>query len=281
MKKTCHISFLILLVFAAGVFVTYAQKRVSFKISAYHCSENSPAEDFLIAHAGGAIDEKLYSNSKEAIEKSISKGVKFIEIDLQESSDGFLVGAHDWKKFNEQTGYGGLGDQVPTLSEFKKRKIYGRYTPIDEDFIRKIMNEHQNLVLVTDKINNFDKIVKAFDFQNRIIVEVFSFEDYRAAKKYGIKNPALCVEQGSFVFAESYIKQIFKEGVNMVTLGEDTYLANKELLLKLRRKGLTVLLYGSPFHQIVNNAKEIKEGAGKFFDFVYTDFCAPDMVCKP
>ncbi len=248
--------------------------------SKFHRLPEVLPEDFLIAHAGGAIDGKLYSNSKEAVENSILKGVKFIEIDLQESSDGFLVGVHDWKTFNEQTGHSRLGDQVPTLSEFKKRKIYGRYTPIDEDSIRKVMNEHQNLVLVTDKINKFDKIVKAFGFQDRIIVEVFSFEDYRAAKEYGVKNPALCVEQGSFVFSESYIKRIFNEGVNMVTLGEDTYLANKELLKELRQKGLTVLLYGSPLHQIVNNAKEIKEGAGKYFDFVYTDFCAPDMACK-
>jgi len=280
MKKYIIFCVSVLFVLAVFVFMKCTQK-VFFEVSPYHHLTDVLSRDFLIAHAGGGIDGYMYTNSQEAVEKSILKGIKFIEIDLQETSDGFFVGVHDWRMFHEITGYPELGDYVPTFEEFQSRKIYGYYTPIDETYLKKIMNAYPDLVLVTDKTNNFDKIVRTFDFLDRIVVEVFSFKDYYLARQKGIKNPALCVERGAFPFTDDYIKRLFDEGVNMVTLGEDTYLSNLDLLKRLHEKGLTILLYGAPFHRIVNNNDEIKAGEGAYFDYVYTDFCLPDLKCKP
>lgn len=53
----------------------------------------------LIAHAGGGIDGVKYTNSKEALLQSIDTGYRLIEIDLLVSSDGEILGAHDWERY--------------------------------------------------------------------------------------------------------------------------------------------------------------------------------------
>ena len=59
----------------------------------------------FIAHAGGGIDQYIYTNSKEAIYKSIKNGFKLIEIDLQETDDEIFIGVHDWHRFKKITNY--------------------------------------------------------------------------------------------------------------------------------------------------------------------------------
>lgn len=50
------------------------------------------AQDY-VAHGGGAIDGYTVTNSLEAVENALSKGVKYIELDLQQTSDGKLYNA--------------------------------------------------------------------------------------------------------------------------------------------------------------------------------------------
>ena len=40
--------------------------------------------DYLIAHAGGGIEGKVYTNSKEAVLNSLNNGYRFIELDFDE-----------------------------------------------------------------------------------------------------------------------------------------------------------------------------------------------------
>ena len=51
----------------------------------------------LIAHAGGAIDGHVYTNSKEAVLNSINNGSKYIELDFSLTSDSELVCVHRWE----------------------------------------------------------------------------------------------------------------------------------------------------------------------------------------
>ena len=72
------------------------------------------SEHHYIAHAGGAIDGIRYTNSKEAILNSISKGAKYIELDLSLTRDGKLVAVHDWHWFNELTNTDSLMYEIPS-----------------------------------------------------------------------------------------------------------------------------------------------------------------------
>lgn len=145
------------------------------------CSDNKGCDGkyVYIAHAGGAIDGFLYTNSREALENAAGLGYRYIEVDLQMTSDSVLVAAHSWGMFNEITGYGHYGDSVPSLDEFLFRRIYGRYTPITADEVRDFFIENDSLYLVTDKISNPKLLDTHFSvLKERMLVEAFCYEDY-------------------------------------------------------------------------------------------------------
>ena len=149
----------------------------------------------FIAHGGGAIDGRTYTDSLEAVVSSISRGYRMIELDLLVTTDGFLVAAHDWKSFRQRTGRSpeAITDQPLSLAEFRSKAIDGRYTPLDEVAIRRLFRKHRDLILVTDMIRDFPRLVRALPFQERVIVEVFSPQDVSSAKASGVVNPMLSI----------------------------------------------------------------------------------------
>lgn len=101
-----------------------------------------------IAHAGGMIDGYKYTNSLEAVENAINHGVRYIEMDLAMTSDGYLVCTHSWNDFNRQTGY--PDSHIPvSYKDFQQRKLYGYLTPMTPALIDSIWNRHPDLYLVT------------------------------------------------------------------------------------------------------------------------------------
>lgn len=136
-------------------------------------------DPILIAHAGGEIDGHTYTNSLEAVLLSIKNGYKFIELDLALTADSVLVAVHDWKEFNEITGFPLKKDTVPSYADFTKRMIYEKYTPLSAEMINGIFLNDTTLYLVTDKISNPQIIGQNFPhLKQRIVVEAFSYDDY-------------------------------------------------------------------------------------------------------
>ena len=118
----------------------------------------------FIAHSGGGIDHYIYTNSLEAVNLSISKGFKLIEIDLRETKDKYFVGVNTWQKYKKDNLFekNDINDEPLYLKEFKKIKIFNKYTPLTVNEINKIFTENNDLILVTDKTNNFKKIKSDF-----------------------------------------------------------------------------------------------------------------------
>ncbi len=144
------------------------------------CSHNHPA---YIAHAGGCIDGVFYTNSLEAIDHAISCGIKIVELDLVLTTDGDIVAAHDWPSFHAATGHKGDSCAICT-SEFRARKIHGRYTPVTAAMIDSVMVAHPDIYLMTDKISD-PGILQQLPHRKRIMVEAFTLHDYFALKKMG------------------------------------------------------------------------------------------------
>lgn len=169
----------------------------------------------FIAHGGGGIDGRTYTNSLEAVNLAIHRGYRMIELDLQVTTDGSVVAAHDWKSFRQRTGDRpeAVSDAPMSLAEFRTRKIDGRYTPITEETIRRLFRKHPELILVTDKIRDFPRLVKALPFQERVIVEVFSAHDVALAKADGVVNPMLSVGN-----PETSLDQVLRQPVRHVAI---------------------------------------------------------------
>ncbi|MBQ5895355.1 MAG: hypothetical protein IIW75_02155 [Bacteroidaceae bacterium] len=133
----------------------------------------------LIAHAGGAIDSCVYTNSREALELAIKNGYSFIEFDFQFTSDSVMVAAHSWSDFNHMTDSVHLGETAPCYNDFKSRRICGRYTPLSAREINDFFEFNDSLFLVTDKVSNPELLHHYFpNLKDRMVVEAFSYEDY-------------------------------------------------------------------------------------------------------
>ncbi len=155
----------------------------------FSCCKQEESKDFsplLIAHAGGAIDSCVYTNSREAMELAFEKGFRFIEFDLLFTSDSVLVAAHSWERFNSMTGYEDWGDSVPAYSDFLSRKICGRYTPLSAREINSFFEQNDSLYLVTDKVSDPEVLQEHFpSLKHRMVVEAFSFQHYCRLKSQG------------------------------------------------------------------------------------------------
>ena len=133
----------------------------------------------LIAHAGGAIDSCVYTNSREALELAAKNGYGFIEFDFQFTSDSVLVAAHSWSDFNEMTDSAHLGDTAPSYDDFSSRKIHGRYTPLSASDINDFFELNDGLFLVTDKVSDPDILQRYFpNLKKRMVVEAFTYQHY-------------------------------------------------------------------------------------------------------
>lgn len=99
----------------------------------------------LIYHAGGEIRGSSYTNSLEAVEKTLAEHPEkcFIEMDLRYTSDGTLVCVHSWEDAL-------MDAEEPTLEEFLSWRIQGRFTPLTAEDLMKIMKENPQMYLVTD-----------------------------------------------------------------------------------------------------------------------------------
>ena len=134
-----------------------------------------------IAHAGGQIQGRMYTNSREAVEHSVNLGLSQIEIDLILTSDKVLVGAHDWRSWASRTGF--KGSLPPSYKEFMNQKIDGLFTPIDANYLNLILEKNPKLLLVTDKIDRPTVVADQIGNVSQIYMELFTLKAIDEAQK--------------------------------------------------------------------------------------------------
>jgi glycerophosphoryl diester phosphodiesterase len=250
------ISFLLLCIFF------YINNDKSFEYDTKLLKLFDKNEYKFIAHAGGGIDELKYTNSLEALNLSIAKGYKLIELDLRETIDGHFVGVNTWLKYKKDNLFkeGDINNEPLYLNEFKKIKIFKKYTPLTINEINNVFSKYKDLILVIDKTNNFEKINKDFLFdKNRIIVEIFGKRNYFKSIKAGISNPMFSANSEDYDF-------ILKNNIKMITAHSADIINNSEIYKKLTNLGIKVFAYSS------NNKKFIVDNLNNTISGVYTDF---------
>ena len=223
----------------------------------------------LIAHAGGAIDDKIYTNSREAVEGSIKAGRKYIEIDLIKTSDSEYIAGHDWERINEMTGR--KGGKPLSKQEFLSSKLYGKYTPMSIDDVAELFEKYPDWIMVVDKIRDLDYLHKHLPYHDRMIVQVFALHNYFKALQLGYKYPTLRLKGGRRGVKEIYKVLMDIGNVKSVILGERSFNKNKEYIGELHNKGTTVILYGNPSYKIVDNPDAIKANLYKYVDLIDSD----------
>lgn len=128
----------------------------------------------FIAHAGGSIAGRNYTNSLEAMNSSYKNGFRLFELDIIKTSDNKYVAAHDWQHWASLTAY--KDSTPPTRKKFLEQKILNKYTPMDMAAINKWFIDHADAILVTDKINTPADFSNKFIDKSRLMMELFSLE---------------------------------------------------------------------------------------------------------
>ncbi len=219
----------------------------------------------FIAHAGGGIDDLKYTNSLEAVNKSIKDNFKLIELDIRETLDNVFVGVHEWKEFKKITNTkkkdeNELNNEALLLNEFKKKKIYKKYTPLDIISINDIFRKNNELILLTDKTNNFSKLNSDLNFdKKRIMVEVFGKKNYFKSISEGIINPIYSFNHKDYNF-------VIKHKIKIISAHSQDIINNSQIYKKLVENNVMVFMYSSNESDFINNNLDI------LFTHVYTDF---------
>ena len=211
----------------------------------------------MIAHAGGAIEGNVYTNSLEALIISEKRGYKYIEIDLLKTNDENprLFAAHSYEDFERMTG-----NNVFDAENINNSKILNKYTPLTDDTVLSFFEKHRNLWLVTDKIEDWQLLDEKFPgLKERMICEFWHKEQYNKAKEYGFSNMAYNVNGiEDLKFAED-------NNLKFITVSTDFLEKEKYAIQKLRRqKGTKVMVFTADNK---NDARKY----GYWADMIYYD----------
>ena len=182
--------------------------------------------EHFIAHAGGAIDGITYTNCLEALDLSYSKGCRLFELDLVLTTDGKIVAKHDPPGITE--------------AEFMSQLISDKYTPLNMKTINRWFRDHPDAILVTDKINNPQRIYDDFSFPDRVIMELFSWKAVDKAIKLGIKP----MVSGILIWDNPDIEQILDEKkIEYICMSRYSITGNEDFLRQLKNKGIKIYIF--------------------------------------
>lgn len=220
-----------------------------------------------IAHAGGGIDNLTYTNSLEAVNLSLSKGFRAIELDLIKSSDGMLIAAHDWKHFKEIIGFKDVLDTPMHSSAIKGVKIHEKYTILTGKDIRKLLSDNPDLILFTDKSNDFS-LIRDLGFDSRVYVEVFGVFNFYHAIYEGIVNPILNVDIGRLGPLPRML-YVLVTNPNFVAMSTRAVNEHPKYVNWLFNRGIKIFIYTS------NDSYFINEMIKNYDATIYTDFYKP------
>ena len=198
-------------------------------------------EEVFIAHAGGKINGRTYTNSLEALNFSYSMGCKLFELDIIESSDSVFVAAHDWTFFKSISGYQGVQNDDP-LSEqdFLSLRIYASYTTISMSAINDWFAKHEDAILVTDKINEPKRFAEKFAFKNRLIMELFSWKAVNEALEIGVK----AMPSENLIFGTPNIEQVLDSlNIKYIATSRRRLEGNEQFFKQLKNKGIKTYVY--------------------------------------
>lgn len=234
----------------------------------------------IIAHASGGFirttvkgdrEAVRYSNSVNGAEQSIADGKKLIELDFLSTSDGELIAGHDWPRVKAFLGYQGQHDRKLqnnsplTYAQFTSLRESSEIKPLDIKQANALFEKDKSLILVTDKTQDYPKLVEGFHFPERLIVECFSLYQCKRAHRYGIVNTALNIRLDN----PEILDYLRRNHISMVTFRgvetQDTQLF--ERAKAMLNAGVVTLVYTH-----ADDVTYLQQHIGVTASAVYSDF---------
>lgn len=160
---------ILLCILAAAVYV-WKTRRIPAYLS-----------DHYIVHACGSIDDKRYTNSVEALDQTLAKNVKAVEIDFSFTSDGVLVCNHGWKDFDRK---------APAYETFMATPTIGGFSPMTAEQALQKLADHGKTYLIVDTqdedvagvyadiIRICSELKNGSNYLKKIVPQIYSMQEY-------------------------------------------------------------------------------------------------------
>lgn len=238
------------------------------------CNQPPSLDISAVAHAGGGINSKRYTNSIEALNHNYDLGFELFEIDFSWTSDGQLVCLHDWDKTASRLF--NYDENKPTsLMAFKTMAHANkRLTPCTLDSLDRWLATHPKAYVITDiKGRNINRLNLILDHiknaKHKVIPQFTQPEHFQKIKNMGFEN--LIWTLFSYNKSNEELLQQVKDmqlfAITMPKKRTETGVANQ----------LKAIGFETYVHTIndLNAAKNYQSIYG--LSSVYTDFLPPDF----
>lgn len=224
----------------------------------------------FVAHAGGAVNGRTYTNSLEALQQNYAKGFRIFELDFIKTSDSAYVAAHDWEHWAKNTQYSGA--LPPSRQQFMESPI-DTLTPLDMNGVNNWFEKHSDAILVTDKVNRPLDFVPNFRYRNRLMMELFSLKALKEAQQLEIRG--VLASEGVLKRSRGNVITLFNDlDVNYVAISRRIIKDELSLLKKLRDAGIKTYVFHVNFDKgrdenfVVENEMDYVYGMyADFWDF--------------
>ncbi|WP_154224224.1 glycerophosphodiester phosphodiesterase family protein [Marinicella rhabdoformis] len=120
------------------------------------CKKNHPPIN-RVAHAGGGLENKRYTNTLEALDENYKRGFRLFELDLSWTSDNHLVCLHDWKSTAKRLLKLESGKPLTLTSFHQRAKEVYQWTPCDLSSLNNWLTKHPEAYIVTDIKGRIEK----------------------------------------------------------------------------------------------------------------------------
>lgn len=254
---------IILVIIGVIIFGLFVTNRLPFTSNADKVKPIPPA---LVAHAGGAIYGFKLTNSLEALEESYKNGFELIEMDFEWTTDGEVVAIHDWGPMVERLFM--IEERILSLEEFKNLEVFMDLTLLEFSEIVDWLEDKGEVYIVTDTKADNKKLLEYIienhkKIQNRIIPQVYSFEEYKLAKQLGFNNIILTLYRSNYT-DEEIIEFAKKNKIFAITMPKDRGYST----LPAKLKEIGVFTYVHTINELYVFEELYKYGV----QGIYTDF---------
>jgi len=168
----------------------WSQQAESSPLMNYQRQIQSESCCTIIAHAGGAVDGNVYTNSRQALLGSIQNGLELVELDFSRTEDGAWVATHDWPYWAAHTGF--KGALPPTAAQVREYvdaftptpSIHGvkaTYSTLFLDDVVKIVDANPRVRIITDTKSSAAAQQLAVELKGTASFAQFIFQFYAPA----------------------------------------------------------------------------------------------------
>jgi glycerophosphoryl diester phosphodiesterase len=147
----------------------------------------------FIAHAGGAVKDKTYTNSLEALETNYEKGFRFFEVDFSWTSDREVVAIHDWDQSFLEMFFVQENVKIPSKVQFLRFKTKSGLTQLSLEDVLKWAQKKGDVFVVTDVKEDNLKVLEKIpaEYRSKIIPQAYTYQEYGKIVQMGYKKVIL------------------------------------------------------------------------------------------